>query len=168
MEESQKIPFVVSAVDVKPGIIEGKYGQEDIALTVLEILNIPGKLRVSDGTAIPVKDYTNIKVEIQEKGTLEILRNDELIFDDIIAETTTFVGLEKDTEYKLKFKPFDSENKIETSIITFSGSIINFDLNLNQSKSDKSYQNPRYIVGGTLIGIVNLAGFILISKILKE
>jgi hypothetical protein len=36
------------------------------------------------------------------------------------------------------------------------------------SKSDKLYQNPRYIEGGVLIGVVNLIGLLLIRKVLKE
>ena len=169
MDESQKVPLVIAAKDVDTSVIDGRFGQEDIAPTILEVLNLPGNLRVADGTAIPVKDYVNLKVNVPEKGKLILMKNDEILFENTIQDTISLLGLEQNTDYVLKYvSTSDSDNIMEQVINTESSMIVNMFASSEQSTSDKSYQNPRYIVGGTLIGIANLAGLVMIRKILKE
>ncbi|WMW22998.1 phosphoglycerate mutase [Methanolobus mangrovi] len=169
MTESQKVPLVIAATDVDIGIIEGEFGQEDVAPTILEVLNLPGKLRAADGTAIPVKDYVNLKVNVPEEGDLTLMRNNEILFESKISEAISFVGLEPDIDYVLKYvSSADSDDEVETLINLGSSTIVDIFTSSKQPTSDKSYQNPRYIVGGTLIVVVNLAGLILIRKVLKE
>ncbi len=169
MTESQKVPLVIAAKDVDIGIIEGQFGQEDVAPTILEVLNLPGKLRAADGTAIPVKDYVNLKVNVPEEGKLILMRNNEILFENTINEAISFIGLEPDIDYVLKYaSSSDSDDEIEKLINVGSSTIVDMFTSPKQPTSDKSYQNPRYIVGGTLIGAVNLAGLILIRKVLKE
>ncbi|WP_292470636.1 sulfatase-like hydrolase/transferase [Methanolobus sp.] len=169
MTESQKVPLVIAAKDVNTGVIEGKFGQEDIAPTILEVLNLPGKLRAADGTAIPVKDYVNLKVNVPEEGELILMRNNEILFENTIQEDISFMGLEPDIDYILKYvSSSDSDDEIEKLINVESSTIVDMFTSSKQSTHGESYQNPRYIVGGTLIGVVNLAGLILIRKVLKE
>lgn len=169
MDESQKVPLVIVAKDVDTSVIEGRFGQEDIAPTILEVLNLPGNLRAVDGTAIPVKDYVNLKVNVPEKGELILMKNDEILFENIIHDTVSLLGLEQNTDYVLKYvSTSDSNDVMEQVINTESSMIVNMFTSSKQSTSDKSFKNPRYIVGGTLIGIVNLAGLVMIRKILKE
>ncbi|SFM29935.1 sulfatase-like hydrolase/transferase [Methanolobus profundi] len=169
MTESQKVPLVIAAKDVNTGTIEGQFGQEDIAPTILEVLNLPGKLRAADGTAIPVKDYVSLKVQVPGEGQLTLIQNEDIIFESKINDAISFVGLEPDMDYKLKYNPIsDAEKDIEKVINIGSSTIIELVTSSNQSTSDKSYHNPRYIIGGTLIVCVNLAGLALIRKVLKE
>ncbi|WP_319507521.1 hypothetical protein [uncultured Methanolobus sp.] len=169
MTESQKVPLVIAAKDVDIGIMEGQFGQEDVVPIILEVLNLPGKLRASDGTAIPVKDYVNLKVTVPEEGKLILMRNNEILFENTINEAISFIGLEPDIDYVLKYaSSSDSDDEIEKLTNVGSSTIVDMFTSSKQPTSDKSYQNPRYIVGGTLIGAVNLAGLILIRKVLKE
>ncbi|MDY0387583.1 MAG: sulfatase-like hydrolase/transferase [Methanolobus sp.] len=169
MDESQKVPLVIAAKDVDSSVIEGRFGQEDFAPTMLEVLNLPGNLRAADGTVIPVKDYVNVKINVPEKGELILMKNDEILFENIIHDTISLLGLEQDTDYVLKYvSTSDSNDVMEQVINTESSMIVNMFASPKQSTSDKSFKNPRYIVGGSLIGIVNLAGLVMIRKILKE
>ncbi|WP_094228824.1 sulfatase-like hydrolase/transferase [Methanolobus psychrotolerans] len=169
MPESQKVPFVIAAKDVKIEVIEGQFGQEDIAPTILEILNMPGKLRASDGVAIPVKDYVNLKVIVPEKGELALMENEAVLFETTTYESISLLGLVPDRDYILKYSSTANPNKdIEMLVNTGSSTIINMHAPSKQSTNDKSYQNPLYIAGGGLIGVVNLAGLLLIRKVLKE
>ncbi len=169
MTESQKVPLVIAAKDVDAGVIEGQFGQEDIAPTILEILNLPGNLRAADGTVIPVKEYVNLKVNVPEKGKLILMKNDAILFERTIQDTISLVGLEQDTDYVIKYvSTSDSDDVMEQTINTESSTIVNMFSSSKQPTSNNPYQKPRYIIGGTLIGVVNLAGLMMIRKILKE
>ncbi|WMW25124.1 sulfatase-like hydrolase/transferase [Methanolobus sediminis] len=169
MTESQKVPLVIAANDIENVVVDKEVGQEDIAPTILEVLNIPGKLRLADGKAITLKEYTNVEVIIPEEGELVLSKNDEILFRDDVRENIAFQGLEPDNEYKLVFKPFsDPDNTVQQFFNAGSDISLKLLTSEQRSKSDKSYQNSRYIVGGILIGAVNLTGLLLIRKVLKE
>ncbi|WP_340818173.1 sulfatase-like hydrolase/transferase [Methanolobus sp. WCC4] len=173
MTESQKVPFIISAEDVDTGVIQGKFGQEDIAPTILEVLNLHGELRVADGTAIHVKDYVNLRVSLPEEGDIIILRNEETIYQNTNEGTISFMGLESGIEYILRYtSTSEPDNIIEYTIDTGSSTFLDI-LSLtqaegSQSTGDGSFWNKRYIAGGVLIVCVNLTGLALIRKILKE
>ncbi len=168
MTESQKVPLIISATDVDTGIIKGEFGQEDIAPTILEILNMPGELRVADSKAITVKDYVNIRVNVPEEGEILLIKDENVLYKNIIQDNVSFMGLEANTDYTLKYSSLSKpEDVIEKLINDETSTIVNL-INTEQSTSNKSYQNPRYITGGVLIIGVNLAGLALIRKVLKE
>lgn len=72
-DEAQMLPLLVQAPGIKVGVLEGKYGQEDIAPTILSLLNIPERPRFSEGEVIFEKDYANLKVIMREKDTIKLL-----------------------------------------------------------------------------------------------
>lgn len=169
MTESQKVPLAITANDIDNVVVEGKFKQEDIAPTILEVLNIPGKLRLADGEAIALKDYTNVEVIIPEEGELSLTKEGEILFKDDVRENIAFQGIEPDNEYILTFKPLsEQDNTVEQSFSAGSYISVKLLTSEHRSKSDKSYQNSRYIEGGFLIGAVNLTGLLLIRKTLKE
>jgi hypothetical protein len=169
MKESQKVPLVIKSNDIGNSVVDGKFKQEDIAPTILEILNIPGKLRLADGEAIALKDYANTEVIIPEKGELVLSKNDAILFSDEVKENIAFQGLDPYTEYKLTFNPSsDPDTTIQHFFNTSSDISVKLLTSEQRSKSDKSYQNPRYIIGGILIGAVNLTGLALIRRVLKD
>jgi hypothetical protein len=111
----------------------------------------------------------NLKVNVPEEGELILMRNNEILFENTIQEDISFMGLEPDIDYILKYvSSSDSDDEIEKLINVESSTIVDMFTSSKQSTHGESYQNPRYIVGGTLIGVVNLAGLILIRKVLKE
>jgi hypothetical protein len=169
MTESQKVPLVIAANDIENVVVGGILKQEDIAPTILEVLNIPGKLRLADGEVIELKNYANIEAIIPEEGELTLSRNDEVLFRDNVRENIALQGLEPDIEYVLTFKPLSNpDNTVQQSFFAESDNSVSLLTSEQHSKSDKSYQNPRYITGGILIVAVNLIGLLLIRKVLKE
>ncbi|MDK2939842.1 MAG: hypothetical protein PWQ51_2007 [Methanolobus sp.] len=169
MTESQKVPLAITANDIDNVVVEGKFKQEDIAPTILEVLNIPGKLRLADGEAIALKDYTNVEVIIPKEGELSLIKDGEILFKDDVRENIAFQGIVPDTEYTLIFKSLsEQDNTVQQSFSAGSDISVKLLTSEQSSKSDKSYQNSRYIEGGFLIGAVNLTGLLLIRKILKE
>lgn len=72
-DEARMVPLIVHSPGVKTGVLEGKYGQEDIAPTLLSLLNIPERPRFSDGEELFEKDYANLKVILQKAGSVKLL-----------------------------------------------------------------------------------------------
>jgi hypothetical protein len=126
-------------------------------------------MRLTDGEAIPLKDYANIEVIIPEEGEITLASDDLVLFKDEVRENIAFRGLEPDADYMLTFIPSsDLDNTVQQSFNTGLDISIKLLTPKQRPKSDKSYQNSRYIVGGILIGAVNLTGLLMIRKVLKE
>ena len=167
--EAQMVPFVVSASGIASSVVEGSYGQEDIAPTILDILYLPNELRLSDGNAIPLRDYTILKVSVPQKGTLEIMREGDTIFSTILSDSSLLRGVETGHNYNIHFTPHDSSIPVMKKEIFIAGSKhIDFSLPAATSTSEVFLRNPRYLIGCVLIVIINIVGFVLIKKILKK
>jgi hypothetical protein len=167
--EAQMVPFVVSASGIASNIIEGSYGQEDIAPTILDILYLPNELRLSDGNAIPLRDNTVLKVSVPQKGTLEIMREGDTIFSTTLSDSSLLRGVETGHNYNIHFTSDDSSISVMKKEIFIVGSEhIDFSLPAATSTSEVFLRNPRYLIGSVLIVIINIIGFVLIRKILKE
>jgi bisphosphoglycerate-independent phosphoglycerate mutase (AlkP superfamily) len=168
-DEAQRVPFVISAVNVAPSLIKEEYGQEDIAPTILEILDLPGELRLSDGEAIRLKEHANIRVITPDEGTV-ILKNE----DSVLAELDhtgdcIFRGLEIGDDYTISFIPADNNGQsLEKDVSLIKSETIDLVPAADVPETDISLQNPRHLIGGALIGIVNITGLAIIRRILKE
>ena len=92
-----------------------------------------------------------------------------VLFKDEVRENMASWGLKPDTDYVVTFIPSSNlGNTAKQSFNTESDISIKLLTSKQRLKSDKSYQNSRYIVGGILIGAVNLTGLLMIRKVLKE
>ncbi|WP_167848804.1 alkaline phosphatase family protein [Methanolobus halotolerans] len=168
-DEAQKVPFVVSAIDVESTLIAGEYGQEDIAPTILEILDLPGELKFSDGEMIELKDHVSLRVNTPGKGKIIIESNDAIISEIDATDDCLFRGMEAGNEYVIRFvSDADTSQVLEKEIFLVKSESIDLRPAASAPENDISFQNPRNLIGGTLIGIINLTGFALIRRILKE
>ncbi|MCQ6963715.1 hypothetical protein PV02_10395 [Methanolobus chelungpuianus] len=167
--EAQKVPFVISASGIKDGVIEGSYGQEDIAPTILEVLYLPDELRLSDGKAIPFRDHTVLKVSVPQKGRLELISNGETAYETMANDDILLRGVATGSSYIIRYTSEDGAIKYLEKEFFLEGSQ-HIDLRTPQdaSKSDLFLRNPRYIIGSLLIIAVNITGLLLIRKIMKE
>jgi len=90
--ESRRIPLIASGPNVRTGIIDGTYGQEDVAPTILSILDISETLQYSDGSVIPVKKYANLRVIAGAPLKMTLQKDGATLFS-ITDEDVTFIGL---------------------------------------------------------------------------
>ena len=97
--EAQKIPLIIHAADVNKGVVIGEYGQEDIAPTILNILNLPIELSYADGSAISIKDYLNLKIDLPPESTVELLKEDKTIASAFDDSQYVFLGIEPGNTY---------------------------------------------------------------------
>lgn len=169
MDEAQKIPFIVHAPDVPVKIINGEFGQQDIASTILSVLNLPNNLKNSDGSQLPIKEHTTLGVRVQFPGTVELWNEGKLIHRASNDMDYLFTGLDREKNYTVKFIPEDPSKAsviFQKEIEPSSDQLVVF--NMETSASDSiNYWKPRYMIGAFFIILINVVGLLYIRKILR-
>ncbi len=168
--EAQMIPFIVHAPNVDAQVIDGEFGQEDIAPTILSLLNIPNGLRFADGSDIGLKDYVNIKVDAPASSSVELVRDGVIIASASDDDEYLFVGIEPGVNYTVRTGgALGAQNDImEQEVFADSDMIIEFTAQAATSENGGLFQNMRHLIGGVLIVLINVIGLVIIVRILKE
>lgn len=102
-QESLRIPFVVFSPNANPGVIEGVFGQEDIAPTLLSILDLPNNLQYADSKPVNLKNYASIFIRSHNEYDVSLWNNGKKIAEHSGAELG-FTGLQLNMSYTLKAK----------------------------------------------------------------
>ncbi len=162
--EAVTVPLLIISPNVAPGTDWGRYGQEDLAPTLLSILDIPAQLRYSDGEAIPVKDYADLWVSVNSESDVEVIQGSEIVsggFGDIMY---IFTGLKPKINYTVRV--FNGRNTLEQSVHLDVDRLIRFETVV--SDDDTIVWNGRTLrryVASVLIFIVIIGGLLLINRI---
>ncbi len=168
MDESQMIPFIVHAPDVPAQVLYGEYDQQDMASTILSILNLPNGLRNSDGRQIPLKEHTTLGVCGPSTGTVELWTEGELVQQASNDNNYIFIGLDREKKYTVKFIPDDTKSDtFQKEIEPASNQLVVFNGDTSVSDS-KEYWKPRYIIGAFVIILINVIGLLYIRKLLRD
>ncbi len=167
MDESQMVPFIVHAPDVPVKLLNEEYSQQDIASTLLSIMNLPTGLKKSDGIQIPLKEHTTLGVRGPSTGTIELWTEGKLITQASNDENYVFIGLDREKNYTVKFIPDDTSEIFQKEIEPASEQLVIFNKDTYDSDSNQ-YWKPRYIIGALIIILINVAGLLYIRKILKD
>ncbi len=193
IDETQLVPLIVHAQDVKSEILREKHGQEDFAPTLLGILDIPDSPRFAEGKQILLTGHVNLKVELPEKGSAELRKNGNVIASLKNDNQFLFLGLEPgntytvravldsgnslaeqekkptlDTDSVLEFTEKGKKNKEKAESDTDSGKNSTSAAGFVNGNSETFGSNLNHLVGYLVIGIVNLVGIVIIAKILKK
>jgi len=193
-DEAQLIPLIVHTQDTKSGVVSGKYGQEDFAATLLGILDIPNRPRFIEGKQIPLTGHVNLKVQLPEKGSVELMKDGKLLTSSQNDNQFLFLGLEPENEYTVRAtldsgKSLEEQEKVVfleiDSVMEFmekgQKDVENtkFDIDPKNSSEEKSTSTAGFFEGTSssssghlvayvMIGLVNLVGILLIAKIMKK
>jgi bisphosphoglycerate-independent phosphoglycerate mutase (AlkP superfamily) len=196
-EETQLVPLIVHAQDVKKEILRGKHCQEDFAPTLLGILDIPDRPRFVEGKQILLTRHVNLKVKLPEEGSVELRKDGKVIASLNNDDQFLFLGLEPGSTYTVS-AALDSENSLEKQekkLTLETDSVMEF-IEKGQRIKEKSEENAesdrssekssisavsilkgnsgdsnsdlKRLTGYFVIGVVNLAGLLIIAKILKN
>jgi len=161
--EGLYIPLIINAENVKTGILKGEHGQEDIAPTLLSILDIANTLD-ADGKALPIKNYANIYATT-DADYVQLYQGNSLV-DNQTGKKIVFKYLEG--TYRLRFVKGNTTIEQNTSL--------EGDIMLNVKVPDATKTTPltvkrasnhtaRYAAGMILILFVNIIGIMLIRRI---
>ena len=169
-DEAQKIPFVISAPTIESGVLKGNFGQEDIAPTLLDLLDIRGKLKLQDGSALPIENFISIKLSgLSMNNRVELMQNGKIIAFGEYDSEYIFYGVKPDFNYVLSI----TESGSTTEKQIFTDTDISFDFSKNNAyvANENNFLdsfNFKNIIGFLLILIINIIGFVLIFKIIKQ
>src|SRR3990172_3654259 len=140
--------------NTNPGVLNGEYGQEDIAPTLLSVLDLPNQLQYADGRPINIKNYASIFIKSDTKYQVSLWNNGQKVSESSDSELI-FAGLPLNTNYTLKAT--GSDKKYEERLFLDSDKQFNF--------NSKGGLNYREIFAVILILIVNAAGLMIIKRI---
>jgi bisphosphoglycerate-independent phosphoglycerate mutase (AlkP superfamily) len=180
--EAQKIPLIIHAPDVDKGVVTGEYGQEDIAPTVLNILNLPIELNHADGSAIPIKDHVNLKIDVPPESTVELLKEDRTIASASHDSQYVFLGIEPGNTYIVRIssnemleelngvgKTVMEKGVLEYEVFMATDVALTFAEQISSSPENGGLlQNQRHVIGCALIALINITGLLVILRILKK
>ncbi|MFA4934366.1 MAG: alkaline phosphatase family protein [Candidatus Methanoperedens sp.] len=154
-QESLRIPLVIISPNAIQGAVSGEYGQEDIAPTLLSVLDLPNRLQYTDGKAINIKNYASIFVKADTKYTVSLWNEGRKISESSDSELI-FTGLPLNTSYTLKATGAGGTYEEQVSLDS------DKHFNFNNAKSGL---NTRSMVAIILILIVIIGGIIVIKRI---
>jgi hypothetical protein len=155
--ESVRIPLIILSPNTVTGVIDGEYGQEDIAPTLLGVLDLPLNLQYANGNAINVKKYASIFVRSDPKYQVSLWNKGQIVSIGSDSELI-FSGLPLNSSYTLKATG-DGLN-FEEKVSLDSDKQFNF-----INPDSRSGFSNRVLVAIILILIVNIAGLLIIRKI---
>ncbi|NJD78137.1 MAG: alkaline phosphatase family protein [Candidatus Methanoperedens sp.] len=155
MKESLRIPFIMISPNAVPGLIGGGYGEEDIAPTILSVLDLPNNLQYADGTSIHVKNYASIFVKADSEYKVSLWDGGKKLSEQSASELI-FAGLPLNTIYTVKAS--GPAGTFEEKISLDSDRQFRLDNN-------KEGLSQKQMAAGILIIIVNIAGLAVIRRI---
>lgn len=195
-KESLHIPFVIYGNSIRNGTINfEKTGQEDIAPTLLSLLNIPAQPRFSKGNILPAKEMPTLYLRSPEPVQIQLYRlagdGEKQVFNSRGFKRLTgytgysIAGLEPGS-YLLQWETDSSEKKFTQNELRLQISAdthidlldyvkkspVSFLQSSNRDETAESDPTPPVWLTKTicflLIGIVNIAGVGLIYSIYKK
>lgn len=155
--ESLRIPLAILSPNTISGIVGGEFRQEDIAPTILGVLDLPDHLSYADGNAINIKKYATIFVRSDPSYQVSLWNNGEKISEKSDSELI-FSGLALNSSYTIKAE--GKEGTFEEKVS------LNSDKNINFKKINNSpWIDNRKMIAIVLILIVNIVGLFIIWRI---
>lgn len=154
MQESLRIPLVIMSPNIVSSVSNGEYGQEDIAPTLLSVLDLPNNLQYTDGSSINIKNYASIFVKANTEYHVSLWDAGRKVSESRDSELI-FAGLPLNTNYTIKASGDDGTH--EERLFLDSDKHFNF-------KPEQGL-NYRGIVAIILISMVIIAGLVLIKRI---
>jgi len=100
-QESLRIPFEILSPNVNGGVVDGEYGQEDIAPTILSVLDLPDTLQYADGEALNIKSYASIFVDTDTEYNVSLWNNGVRMTGGSDSELI-FSGLPLNSSYRIE------------------------------------------------------------------
>jgi len=131
---------------------------------LLSILDIPTQLRYSDGEAIPVKDYADLRVSVNSESDVEVIQGSEVVSGGSGDIMYIFTGLKPKTNYIVRV--FNGKDILEQSVHLDVDRLIRFDTVVsNDDTIVWDGRTTRRSVASVMIFIVIIGGLLLINRI---
>ncbi len=154
MQESLRIPLAIMSPNTVTEVVKGEYNQEDIAPTILSVLDLPYNLRYAGGSPVNVKNYATIFIKADKEYRVSLWNTGQKVSESSGMELI-FAGIPLNTTYTLKAAGTDKTH--EENLFLDSDKMIEF-------KSGRGL-DYRGIIAIILIVVVIIGGLLVIKKI---
>ncbi len=154
MQESLRIPLAIMSPNTVTELVKGEYSQQDIAPTILSVLDLPYNLRYAGGSPVNVKKYATIFIKADKEYRVSLWNTGQKVSESSGMELI-FAGIPLNTNYTLKAAGIDKTH--EETLFLDSDKMIEF-------KSDRGL-DYRGIIAIILIAVVIIGGLLVIKKI---
>ena len=155
MPESLYTPLIINAPNINPGIINGNWKQENIAPTILSILDLPNLLS-TDSKPLPIKKYANLYVKT-DANNVRLYQNEKLI-----GEEDNGMIKFKNLNGTYTIQATNEKTSIEKTITVTEDTTLTLKM---PTESTKRNIEKRHAIGILLILLINITGIILIKRI---
>jgi membrane-anchored protein YejM (alkaline phosphatase superfamily) len=169
--EVLRIPFIVTSKNLRSEVLEGEFGQQDIAPTILSVLDLPDEMRFSNGRPLGSKGYVNLKVILPEAGNVTIFRDNEIVSRATGNDSYIFYGLDQYEQYSVVLEATkETGTTQERNVFSDTDKVIRFSPSPDISKpvDGPEQKDTLRTVGSVLIVLINLAGLGIIFRIMKK
>jgi hypothetical protein len=154
--ESLRIPLIIASPNIQAQVLD-RAGQEDIAPTILSILDLPNNLQYADGKAANIKNYANLYIKAPSSQEVEVWSGEHLVAP--ISKDTEFYfsGLRMGINYTVRAK---GDSNYEEQIFLDQDKILRL-----TAKPIQNIPVFRGIIAIILIFLVNIIGILIIKRI---
>lgn len=164
--EVKRIPLIIYSSSSEPEIVEYPADQQDIAPTILSLLNIPENPHFCEGKRFQIKNYATLKVITENRCSIRVLREEKTIYSSESGLVHYFQKLDLDTDYTIVV--FNEEGKV----VEEKQMSLNEDKIIHLSPENSHYSGSANgwleYLGYALIAIINLTGITMIFRIMKQ
>lgn len=160
--EAIMVPLIIFSPNVEPGTMNQKFQQEDVAPTLLSILDIHDRPKYADGITIPVKDYANLWVSLDVRSDVNILQGTEIISSGNGDNSYIFTGLKPEDKYIVEVSRGDGI--YEQTVNLDMDRLVRFETTLS-TVDDRGWGLQREQVASAMIFLVIIAGVLAIIRI---
>jgi len=162
-----QIPFIATSSNIERAFIEETLGQEDIASTILSILDLPNELRFSTGDQFATKKYANFKILLPETGSVRISSEQAILESEGDSEYIIY-GLEKEKEYIITAElSGNTAQSYERTVFADSDRVIQFEVD-KKTDTNMIPKGMRKTLGSIFIIGINLTGLAMIFRVVKS
>lgn len=162
--ESVTVPLIMVSPNIITGVIDKNFNQQDIAPTILSILDIPQQLQYSNGNILPVKQYTNLWISSDIEADVKIIQEEKSILNSTGDSQYFFSGLKPENNYIVRFSKDDEifEEAVKMDIDRH----IEFDINIPDNIEKKlDHELWRKRIASAMIILVIVVGLLVIRRI---
>ncbi|MEA3294574.1 MAG: sulfatase-like hydrolase/transferase [Euryarchaeota archaeon] len=162
--ESVTVPLIMVSPNIITGVIDKNFNQQDIAPTILSILDVPQQLQYSNGNILPVKQYTNLWISSDIEADVKIIQEEKRILNSTGDSQYFFSGLKPGNNYIVRVSKNDEifEEAVKMDIDRH----IEFNINIPDNIEQKlDHELWRKRIASAMIILVIVVGLLVIRRI---
>jgi len=166
--EVRNVPLIILSPNIKQQRIQETIGQEDVAPILLSTLDIADRPAFCEGKEKNLKEYAVLKVVSPGITSMKLSSSGKEVCSGSNDSMYYITGLEKNKQYTLETVIDSSGETYKDTLSIENDRVIEIKEKDENQDSTTSPENNMHLVGGILIGVINLTGLTMIFRIMRN